>query len=189
MRSIALVIALVILAGAARADRSFDTLEVGLRAVSDVSDTDFHDFWEPGRGVEAFAVTPYGRTLLHAGLRYLDNNARAAGVPDFESVFVWAGAGMAVSLSPRASLSGGISLGATNWFFDADDEPASGLQNELEMGAELFARARFDVGAGFAAGTSFRYQVSFTDPRITLGFITVGLSRTFDTPWLKGVME
>jgi hypothetical protein len=189
LRLSTLVTLLLLAASTARADRSFETIEVGVRYVADVSDTEFHDYWERGRGAELFVVTPYGRSYLHAGVRYLDNNARVAGVPEFESLFVWAGASLGVDLSRRLRLSGGVSLGATNWFFDADDEPVSGLQDELEMGSELFARARVDIGAGWATGATFRYQTSFTDPRIELGFVTVGISRTFDAPWLKGVME
>jgi hypothetical protein len=184
-----LVVMLAIFASPARADGSFETIELGLRYVADVSDTGFHDYWERGRGAELFAVTSYGLTDLHAGVRYLDNNRRAEGVPEFESVFVWAGASMAVELSRRVRVSGGVSLGATNWFFDADVEPIPGLQDELEMGSELFARTRVDIGKHWHVGTSFRYQVSFTDDRITLGFVTLGVSRSLEVSWLKKVME
>jgi hypothetical protein len=189
LATLLLVIASLAAPVPARADGSFETLEVGLRYVADVSDTDFHAYWKQGRGVELFAVTPYGHADLHAGIRYLDNERRVDTVPEFTSLFVWAGASAGINIGTRTRLSAGISLGATNWFFDADDEPISGLQDELEMGTELFARARVELGARWNADASFRYQTSFTHDRIHLGFVTVGISRTFDSSWLKGVME
>lgn len=171
----------------------FDSLEVGVLAVFDVTGADeYHEYWQQGRGVEAFAQTPFYSGSMRLGVRYLVNDHQPGQtVPDSRSIYVYLGWSMFEIAVVRDRLIAelGLGVGVNQWRFAADPQQP-GNENEMEAATELYGRARWVFAGSWSLNGSIRYQTIYTYNAIDTFFATAGLSRSFGMPgWLKGFLE
>lgn len=176
----------------ARADdarQPFDRLEISLHGVFDTGGRDFHDYWEAGRGLAAEMATPFYAGSLSASARFIRNDAvSGAGVPAADAWGLWAGwwAGRDVAGGVRVSLGAGV--GFTQWLFPDDDTDAFG--HETEIGVEGAVRAGWSFTPRWGVAVTGSLQRTFTNERIDLAFVSVGVVRTFGAPgWVRGVLQ
>jgi hypothetical protein len=177
-------------AAGAYAAEPFDSLEVGVLAVADVSNTEYHEFWQHGRGAEIFAQTPFYSGSMRLGLRYLTNDRQPdETVPDSRSLYVYLGWSMIEFEVWRDRLITelGLGVGVNQWRFD---ETQTGNNQELEAATEIYGRARFVFAGSWSVNTTLRYQTTYTRTTINIVYVTLGVSRAFGMPgWLKGFLE
>jgi len=180
-----------VLVSTASASEPFDSLEVGILGLADVSDTDYHNYWQRGVGGEIFAQTPFYLGSTRLGLRYTANSAQPnAGVPDSNNFFFYLGWSLLEfeMIRTRAFADLGISLGINQWDFEDETDP--GLQEEAEIASEIFGRARLVFARRWNANVSLRYQTTYTHKRINVVYATLGVSRSMSMPgWLRGFLE
>jgi len=192
--SCALLVMLVALAPAlpASATEPFDSLEVGVLGVADVGSSEYHDYWQQGRGAELFAQTPFYSGSMRLGLRYLINDSQPdQTVPDSKSIYIYLGWSMFEYEIWREHLIAelGLGVGMNQWRFSADPSQ-TGNENEMEAATEVYGRARYIFAQRWSLNTSVRYQTLYTRRSINTVFVTLGLSRAFSMPgWLKGFLE
>jgi len=178
-------------AGAACAEtrQPFSRLDVGLRAAADVSDTDFHDYWDRGRGVELTAATPFYAGALGLRSRFVMNEERSgSGATDLNALFLavdWAvGRGIGGPLRAGA----GVAIGFTTWIFS--DEEIAGAETETEFGTEAGVFLSFRLSPAWSADLTGTYHVTDTHKPIELAFVSLGLTRSFAAPaWIRSVLE
>jgi len=170
------------------ADEPFETVAVGARYVANINENDYHDNWEQSQGFEIYMGLPFYAGSIELGARFLDNQARTSAVPDYQSMFVYLGWGLTATLPARLRATGMVTLGANLMSFEGEDDVGTG--NETEAAAEIIGRAGWNAWRAWSVDASLGYMVMFTDKRIELGFVTVGVSRSFSAPdWLKGILE
>jgi hypothetical protein len=165
---------------------------VGVLGVADISDNEYHQYWQQGRGAEAFAQTPFYSGSMRLGLRYLRNDAQPGqDVPDSESCYIYLGWSMFEIEVWREHLIAelGLGVGMNQWRFSADPSQP-GNENEMEAATEVYGRARYIFAKPWSLNTSLRYQTLYTRTSINLFYVTLGVSRSFSMPgWLKGFLE
>lgn len=167
----------------------FSRLDVALRGVADFGESDLHDDWTPGRGVELATATPFYAGDLDLVARFIANTARdGADVPDMPAFSLFGGWSFdrTVGGGLRAGLGGAI--GITDWIASyADNEGAS---SELEIGTEVSARLGFVFAGTWRADAICAWQATFTRERIDLVLVSAGLTKSFDAPgWIRSVLE
>jgi len=178
-------------AAAAASAEPFDSLEVGVLGVADISNNEYHEFWEQGRGAEIFAQTPFYSGSMRLGLRYLINDRQPdETVPDSRSLYLYLGWSMFEFEVWRNHIIAelGLGVGVNQWRFDGETQ--QGLDNELEAATEVYGRARYIFARRWSLNTTLRYQTTYTRNSINIVYVTLGVSRSFSMPgWLKGFLE
>jgi len=169
----------------------FDSLEVGVLGVADISDNEYHEFWQRGRGAEIFAQTPFYSGSMRLGLRYLINDHQAGQtVPNSRSFYLYLGWSMFEFDIWRDHLIAelGLGVGVNQWRFEG--ETTEGLDNEIEAATEVYGRVRYTFTRRWSLSTTLRYQTTYTRNTINVVYVTLGVSRAFSMPaWLKGFLE
>lgn len=185
VRSILLALALPFAAVAQPAP--FETLEVGLSGAATVGEAPYTDFWDPGLGVEGRVETPFYLGRFTVGATVAPHAARGD-VPDYLALYFFGVWSADIALPAGLRLSPGVQAGLFRMQFDTDDAAAVRNEAELAAGPELWLSAplagpwRLRAGAGAVR--------IFTNERIGLRFVRVGVSRTFRTPdWLREVLR
>jgi len=169
--------------------RPFDRLDVGLYGAATVSDNSFDSYWDAGPAGAIDFVTPFyvGRASLFVRVGADDAIAGQA-TSGFTSVFAALGwrVGRPVVEHLRADL--GLHAGLTEWIFSSEDDSA--VRYEMELGTEASARLAYEFAHRWHAVAEASYQITFTYERIELGYVSVGIARSFGAPgWIRSVLE
>lgn len=178
---------LVLLLAAPAAAQPFETLEVRLGGAATVGTAPYTDYWDPGLGVEGRVETPFylGRFAVGATVA---PHAAVADVPEYLSFYFFGVWSTDLALPAGLRLTPGLHAGLFRMEFDTDDEVAVRNESELAVGPELWLSAPAGVHWRVHAGASAAHI--FTAQRIDLGFVRVGVSRTFRTPgWIRDVLR
>lgn len=172
---------------AAQPVRPFETLEVGVSGAATFGEAPYTDLWDPGLGVEGRVETPFYLGRFTAGATVAPHAARAE-VPDYLALYFFGVWSADIALPAGLRLSPGLQAGLFRMQFDTDDAAAVRNEAELAAGPELWLSAplagpwRLRAGAGAVR--------IFTNQRIDLRFVRVGVSRTFRTPgWLEDILR
>jgi hypothetical protein len=175
------------IAAAAQPVRPFETLEVGLSGAATVGEAPYTDLWDPGLGIEGRVETPFYLGRFTVGATVAPHAARA-GLPDYLALYFFGVWSADIALPAGIRLSPGLQAGLFRMQFDTDDVASVRNEAELAAGPELWLSApltgpwRLRAGAGAAR--------IFTNQRIDLQFVRVGVSRTFRTPdWLEDILR
>jgi hypothetical protein len=174
-------------AGVARAESTapFDTIEAGVHYAANINENEYHDYWEQGRGVEAWALTPFYAGDFKVGIRYAFNNAKLETVPDYHSTYIYLGWSYPLRVTQWITFRPGATLGGNVMRFDVDDN-----RFESEVSTELFARLGVHVHGRWHINVTGSYMTMLTYRRIEMAFVTVGVSGYFGMPgWLRGFLE
>lgn len=176
-------------AGAETTARPFDRLDVGIYGTANVNRNQFHSYWDAGPAGTIDFVTPFyvGRASLLVRVGANDAVSGAA-TSDFTSVYAALGWRVGRSVAEHLRADVGMHAGITEWIFSSEE--ASSVRYELEMGVETSVRAAYEFAPRWLAVSEASYQVTFTYERIELGYVSIGLARTFGAPgWIRGVLE
>lgn len=171
----------------AAAAAAFDSLTAGLAYTSATGRPDYSDYWQPGKGVEAFLNTPFYWGKVHVGVRYLRNAGDTPSL-DYDSAFMYAGWSAHVRLPRSLSLEPGFSCGGTVMYFAND--PGTGSLTETEAALEFFLRLGIPVHGRWRLAATAGWNTILTYERIDLAFFSIGVSRELSMPgWMRGFLE
>lgn len=171
----------------AQSREAFDSLEIGVQYVVNTNRNVFHDFWAPGRGIDAFIETPFYYGAVQAGLHAFPFYGQETSISDFQTVFVYLKWGLRWSLLNKLDWFNHISIGSNIVIFDKA-QGYSRYENELGMG--LDSGVSYPVYKNIAINFSGSYNVIFTHKQIKLAFLSAGMSYSLSTPgWLKAFLE
>lgn len=192
MRALLLVLAGWFASSPANAEtpvRPFDRLDVGIYGTANVNRNEFHSYWDAGPAGTIDFVTPFyvGRAslLVRVGTNDAISGAATSG---FTSVFAALGWRVGRPVVERLRADVGMHVGITEWIFSSEDDSA--VRYELEMGVEASVRAAYEFAPRWHAVAEGSYQFTFTYERIELGYVSIGLARTFGAPgWIRSVLE
>jgi hypothetical protein len=177
-------------AGSAQARPSaFETLDLGLTVLADVSHGTLHRYWSPGPAVAAGVALPFYLGTVEAGVQYAHPGARRGDVPGFRSLFVYAGWGGEQHLGSALRAGGGFRVGVMALRFDGDTLPAF-RHRESELGVAARATLRWMPRGSWFAESSVTYQSILTHHRMEQVFLSAGLGHRFGTPaWLRDFLD
>jgi hypothetical protein len=167
----------------------FETLDLGLTVLADVSQGALHQWWSPGPALGIGVTTPFYLGTLELGLQYAHPTALRNDVPGFRSLFVYAGWGGGRTLGSGFAAGGGVRVGIMGMRFDGDTLPDSRAQ-ESEMGLAGRAALRWMPAGSWYGETSVTYQTVLTERRMEQVFLAAGIGRRFATPaWLRDFLD
>jgi hypothetical protein len=184
-----LLLALLLpMAVAAQPVRPFETLEVGLSGAATLGEAPYTDLWDPGLGVEGRVETPFYLGRFTVGAAVAPHTAPDDVAPDYLALYFFGVWSADIALPAGLRLSPGLQAGLFRMQFDTDDDAAVRNEAELAVGPEVW------LSAPLAGPWRLRAGVGgvriFTNQRIDLRFVRVGVSRTFRTPgWLEDVLR
>jgi hypothetical protein len=167
----------------------FETLDLGLTVLTDVNHGALHEWWSPGPALGLGLTTPFYLGSLELGLQYAHPSALRNDVPDFRSLFVYAGWGGGRALGRGFAAGGGLRVGIMAMRFDGDTLPGS-RANESELGVAGRAALRWLPSGTWYAEASVSYQSVLTHLRMEQVFLAAGVGRRFATPaWLRDFLD
>ena len=171
----------------AQSREAFDSLEIGVQYVVNTNRNVFHDFWAPGRGIDAFIETPFYYGAVQAGLHAFPFYGQETSISDFQTVFVYLKWGLRWSLLNKLDWFNHISIGSNIMIFEKE-LGYNRYENELGMG--LDSGVSYSICKNTAINLSGSYNIIFTHKRIKLAFLSAGMSYSLSTPgWLKAFLE
>jgi hypothetical protein len=165
-----------------------ETIDLGLGLYTDANHALFHDFWDPGAGVEAFVAFPFHAGRLRLGLQQFHNDP-VAGAVGFRSRYFHLGIDGSVRVAGRVRLRAGPEVGIYHmWFDDASIPDFSRSESEFALGAgtglDLFPAARWGISL------LGRYQLVLTERRIHRVMLGAALTYRAGFPaWLRGFLD
>lgn len=169
--------------------RPFERVDIGLYGTANVNRNEFHSYWDAGPAGTLDFVTPFyvGRASLL--VRVGTNDAiEGAATSGFTSVYAALGWRVGKPVVERLRADVGMHVGITEWIFSSEE--ASPVRYELEMGVEASVRAAYEFASRWHAVVEGSYQFTFTYERIELGYVSIGLARSFGAPgWIRSVLE
>lgn len=166
----------------------FGTVSLSLAAAANVNRTGFHEFWEPGVGVEVAAAVPFYTGAVELGVERMSFDGSDA-VPDYRGWFVFAGWGAGLDLARPVRWEPGVRIGSYAMRFSGADV-AEDRRSESELGAEVVSRLAWRFAPAWDLLLAGRYRAVFTEPEIRHAFVALGARRTFSAPqWLRDFLD
>ena len=166
----------------------FETLDLSLSLLSDVSHGTLHDYWSAGPAVAAAVALPFYVGSVEMGLQYAHPEGLDGEVPGFRSLLIYTGWGGGHGLGSRLRIEGGIRFGVLVMRFDGDTIPAFQRSGRRRRGPDHLAMypPRHLVYRGVR---DLPVQL-LTQPRMEQVFVSAGLGRRFGTPrWLRDFVD
>ena len=168
--------------------QAFETLDVALRVARDVNHGTFHDFWDPGLGIEGSVGFPFYRGAFRFGIQQFHHDAIGNAV-GFRSRFFHAGWDAGVPLAARLTWRSGVEAGLYHIWFDPDTIPEFS-RSESEFGVGGRSGLEYAFGGRWLLGASAQYQLVLTDQRIHRLMIGLSLGYRFASPrWLRDFLR
>jgi hypothetical protein len=166
----------------------FESLDLNLRVASDVNHAAFHDFWNPGLGVEASLAFPFYAGALRIGVQQFHNEPIGAAV-GFRSRYFHGGWDGGLTVAPGLTWRTGVHAGLYHVWFDADTIPEfSRSESEFAVGGRSLLE--YALGSRWLVGASADYQLVLTHERIHRVMLGVGLGYRFTSPgWLRDFLR
>ena len=186
--TIHLLLAVVAAGVTQTAPARLETVDVGFGFYSDANHTLFHDYWNPGAGMEAFVAVPFPLGSLRTGVQQFHNDPLTGSI-GFRSRFYHLALDARVYAAGRLRVRAGPEVGIYHMYFDDDNLPDY-ARSESEfavgggLGLDLFPAARWGISA------LGRYQVVLTERRIHRLMLGAALSYRAGVPgWLRGFLD
>jgi hypothetical protein len=167
----------------------------------------FSKHWNASPSLQLGTRINYHLGNLEAGVRYTDYSAADPSYEGqdpnaevaFTSFFIYIGWEYPFTLSEQLTLAPGLRFGNNFLTFkNPKNYPSEGSfgeyvfdPNESEFTYELFARMEYTFrDSPWALYSSFSYNRTLTYHPMTVGLLSVGVSRSFVTPsWLKNFLQ
>ena len=168
---------------------AFETLDLGVTVLADVSHGGLHRYWSPGPAVAVGVALPFYLGTVEAGAQYAHPGGLRDEVPGFRSLFVFAGWGGEHDLGSPLRVGGGFRVGLMALRFDGDTLPAF-RRRESELGVAARATLRWMPRGSWFVESSVTYQSILTHHPMEQVFLSAGLGRRFGTPaWLRDFLD
>ncbi len=169
----------------------FDSLTIGINAITNPNRNVFHDFWTPETGAEGYAEMPFYLGDIRIGLQYLPYESVSGIEPDFNSLFGYLQWDARTRSFKNLSANGGVRIGLFQMRF---------AENNFDLSEGLIVEREFAIGASLGLNYNLykqwrlniagSYVSILTDKKIELLFLSFGISRTFPAPqWLKNFLK
>lgn len=180
---------LVLCCGIAHA-QPFSRVDVGAGLTANVYAPDLQPWWANGFGGDASVRTPFYRGILEAGGSIHHYSARRATVPDFTSLFAFAGWGMRSESTGFLHVYGGGRLGIYMMIFDEDPRSRKRSAYESEMALAPVVALEWPIRGGWSVFTEAQHVFVLTAVRLHLTYVTIGARRSLAAPeWLRTFLE
>ncbi|HEY7750721.1 MAG TPA: hypothetical protein VH917_00395 [Ignavibacteriaceae bacterium] len=176
----------------AQEKKAFETFSFGGSYVSNVNEETLHNYWSSGSGFEGYFATPFFIGNFQVGLTYLPFEGKTESYPDFNSYLIYVQWGYRFYLPHNFSLSVDALTGIDQLDFDESAEAiiSEGEIAEREIAIGLSSTISFEIVPTWNLNFLTSYQRIYTKERIDLINLSIGLSKSFDSPeWLKDFLE
>ena len=166
----------------------FESIEVSARVAADVNHATFHDFWDPGLGVEASLGFPFYAGALRLAVQQFHNDPVGESI-GFRSRYFHAGWDAGVRLAARLTWRNGVHAGLYHVRFDPESIPDFS-RSESEFAGGGRSLLEFAPGGPWLVGASVDYQVVLTRERIHRLLLGLGVAYRFTSPaWLRDFLR
>jgi hypothetical protein len=170
-------------------DTAFSKITIGAK-VQYKSNNDFlNKYWDPHKGIEVSIGTPFYFGSVNAGITIIPFSSLSPAKPDYVSRLYSLSWGSKLILPYNTSFSVGVKAGNYTFSF-ADDTINTNLQTESEFTAGLYSLFSFNELYGCSLNLSADFLKVFTNKRITLVFISAGISYSISSPiWFRKIFD
>jgi hypothetical protein len=167
----------------------FGTVDLSIELLGDVHRGTFQRDWSTGATLGARAALPFYAGTVELGAQLAHPSPRRAGLPDFRSLFVFAGWSGTRPLGPALRGEVGVRAGLVGLSFDVDTL-ADFRRHEREPALAVRAALRWAPrGSWFVEGAA-AWQSVFTRPAIEQVFLSGAVGHRFRTPtWLRNFLD
>jgi len=165
-----------------------ETVDVGFGLYADANHSLFHDYWNPGAGVEAFLAVPFPLGRLRVGVQQVHNEAITDAV-GFRSRYFHVAYDASIHADGRLRVRAGPEVGIYHMWFDDENLPDyARSESEFALGAgaglDLFPATHWGISA------MGRYQLVLTEQRIHRLMLGAALSYRAGVPgWLRDFLD
>jgi hypothetical protein len=181
-------LALPLPAAAQQRSAPFETLDLTLELLADVHQGTLQRDWSPGPTLGFGAALPFYLGTIGLGLQVAHPSSLHGNLPDFRSLFVYAGWSGTRNFGQRLRAEAGLRAGLVGLSFDVDTVPEF-RRHESEPAVTARGALRWTPRDRFAEAAVAWHSV-FTDPRIEQVFLSAALGRRFRTPtWLRNFLD
>jgi len=178
----------------AQGSRPFDSLEIGLQYTVNINRNVFHDFYEPGKGIEGFVETPFYYGDIQAAIQVFSHSAKKKDkIQGFQAIFTNMKWGKQYSLPYKVRWFTGIGIGL--YAFLPNNPTWSDPYNvvhftETELGAGLNSCLVYTIYQNWTMRLGGSYNRIFTYKPIDLIYLSAGIGYSFGTPkWMQIFLE
>jgi hypothetical protein len=187
-----LLCALVAQAPAAAAQQRpapFETLDLSIELLADIHQGTLQRDWSPGPALGIGLAVPFYLGNAELGVQLARPSARRSSLPNFRSLFVYAGWSGTQELGRRLRAEAGVRAGLVALSFDAENIPAF-RQHESEPALTARGALRWTPLAPWFTEAAVAWHTVFTEPQIQQIFLSAGVGRRFRTPtWLRDFLD
>jgi hypothetical protein len=188
----ALLCALVAPAPTAAAQQSaapFETLDLSIELLADIHQGTLQRDWSPGPALGIGLALPFYLGNAELGVQLARPSARRASLPNFRSLFIYAGWSGTRELGRRLRAEAGVRAGMVGLSFDVDTLPEF-RQHESEPAVTARGALRWRPRDPWFTEAAVAWHTVFTEPRIEQIFVSAGVGRRFRTPtWLRDFLD
>jgi hypothetical protein len=169
--------------------KAFSKFSLNLNYVKNISQNEFNDFWKPRSGLEISISTPFYRGIIQGGIHYMPFYGQNPAYPDYKVYFYFLQWNIPLKLTNKIMWLNGFRFGSYAMEFDVNEITQFELV-ESELAAGLTSQISFNFINQWTVNLAGSYVTVFTNKRIKLIFISIGLSRSFTTPnWIRKILE
>ncbi|MBI9070510.1 MAG: hypothetical protein JEY94_02870 [Melioribacteraceae bacterium] len=189
MKKIITILLLTLISLKAQETLPFSSLNFKISLQQNKNEVLLHQFWEPQSGLNFSVETPFYLGNIEAGISKIDFEGKLYIYPDFSSYFLFAGWSLNKQFFEFVSLKYGIRSGV--FVMNFNDQAASEYEStESELSVSLIGELEFPVYKNISGNLNTELLTIFTDKRIKLFIVGVGLSYKLETPkWLRKFFE
>ena len=186
----------------AQEPQAFDSLQIGLQYIANINRNSFHDFYEPGKGIEGFVEMPFYYGDMQAAVQILSYSAKKKGMPSneakgkvqgFHSIFTHLKWGKKYSLPHGVGWFIGIGIGLCAFLTNRptwSDLYEVTQFTETELSACLNSHLSYPIYQNWTMRFEGSYNRIFTYKQIDLAYFSIGIGYSFATPkWMKNFLE
>lgn len=167
----------------------FSEINVGINLGLSKSGSFLENYWKSGKSGEVFIEMPFYYGQISGGVLIIPNSSKEADMPDYRSMFVFAGFGKSVNLPLNTSLSVGTRLGNFSMTFD-DDTVNVNLKTESEFAAAFYSKLSIQTFQNWNINLEAEMIKVFTHNKISILHLSAGVSYSFPSPaWFREIFD
>jgi hypothetical protein len=167
----------------------FETLDLSIELLADIHQGTLQRDWSPGPVLGIDLALPFYLGNAELGVQLARPSARQAALPDFRSLFVYAGWSGTQQFGRQLRAEAGVRAGIVGLSFDVDTIPAF-RQHESEPAVAARGALCWTPRGRWFTEAAVAWHSVFTEPRIEQIFLSAGVGRRFRTPtWLRDFLD
>ena len=168
---------------------AFETVDLTIELLADIHQGALQRDWSPGPALGIGLAFPFYLGTVELGVQLARPSARQSSLPDFRSLYIYAGWSGTRELGRRLRAEAGVRAGMVGLGFDVDTLPAF-RQHENEPAVTARGALRWTPRDRWFTQAAVAWHTVFTEPRIEQMFLSAGIGRRFRTPtWLRDFLD